>query len=60
MGDATESPTTQMHRHTPTGLYVFVDDHRVRGWRVDGDEVTMEREGAYWDQLEEGAREEIM
>ena len=49
-----------MRRHTPTGLYVFVDNHRVRGWRVDGDEVTMEREGAYWNQLEEGAREEIM
>ena len=32
---------------------MFVDDHRVQGCRVDGDNVTMGREGAYRDQLED-------
>ena len=42
-----------MHPYILTGSYVFVDDHRARGWRVDGNKVTTGREGAYWDQLEE-------
>ena len=48
-----------MDPYTLRGAYMFVVDHRIREWRVDGDKMTMEQEGAYWDQLEEGAREEI-
>lgn len=32
---------------------MFVDDRRVQGCHVDGDNVTMGREGAYQDQLED-------
>ena len=48
-----------MHPYIITGAEAFVDDNRVRGWRVVGDKVTMGREGAYWDQLEEWDRKEI-
>ena len=45
-----------MYPYTLTGADVFVDDHRVRGWRAVGDKVTMGREGAYWDQPEKGGK----
>ena len=31
-----------------TGADVIVNGHHVRGWRVDGNKVTMGQEGAYW------------
>ena len=36
-----------MHPYILTGAYMFVDDRRVRGSRVYGDNVTTGREGAY-------------
>ena len=48
-----------MHPYIITGAEVFVDDNRVREWGMNGEKMTMRREGGYWDQLEEGARKEI-
>ena len=55
-----QSPTTPMHPYIITGAEAFVDDNRVRGWRVVGGKVTMGREGAYWDQLEEGLEKRLI
>ena len=45
-----------MDPYTLRGAYMFVDNRRVQGYRVDGDKVTMGRDGANWDQLEEGLK----
>ena len=42
---------TPMHPYILTGADVFVDDHCIWEWRVDGDKVTMGQEGVYRDQV---------